>query len=218
MNVLIVGCGRLGSRLAATLVRRGDAVTVVDPDGAALDRLGPHLDVRRIAGDGGAREVLIAAGVERVDGLAAVTGSDDLNAVLGRLASTVFSVPRVVARIFDPVTAEVYRRLGVQTIAPVTWGAQRLAELLTLSELGPVASLGDGAVELVDVRVPALLEGHPASELHIPDETQLVALTRDGATSLCTSGGVLLRAGDVVHLAVTSTRRLEALLDGSARR
>jgi trk system potassium uptake protein len=212
MNVLIIGCGRVGSGLAATLARRGDTVTVVDPDPKALGRVGDHLQVTRVHGDAGDEAVLERAGIRRVDGLAAVTGSDELNAVIGRLAVARFGVPRVVARIYDPAKAEIYRRLGVQTIAPITWGTRRLAELLSLSELSPVASLGAGEVELIDVSVPALLAGHPVGELAIAGDTQVVALTRDGHTRLAPDPGSLLRAGDIVHVAVTSTARLESLL------
>ena len=85
---------------------------------------------RRSLGAGLDREVLLQAGIEHADGLAAVTGSDDTNVVLARLARQVFRVPRVVARLHDPRQAEVYRQLGIQTIMPLTWGIQRLSELL----------------------------------------------------------------------------------------
>jgi trk system potassium uptake protein len=212
MRILVIGCGRVGSRLAAALARRGDAVTVIDPDDAALARLGPHVRAARVHGDAGDEEVLLDAGIREVDGFAAVTGSDELNAVLGRLAATTFDVPRVVARIYDPAKAEIYRRLGVQTIAPTIWGARRLAELLTLSELTPVANLGTGEVEVVDVRLPALLAGRAVTELTIPGDTQVVAITRDGHTTLSPERSALLQAGDIVHVAVASMARLQAVL------
>jgi trk system potassium uptake protein len=212
MNIVVVGCGRVGSRLAATLTHRGDAVTVVDPDPAALARLGDHLAVHRIRGDAGDAAVLEQAGIRTADGLAAVTGSDERNAVIARLAATLFRVPRVVARIYDPAKAELYRRLGVQTVSPITWGADRLAELLTFSDLVPVASLGTGQVEIVEVRVPGLLDGRPVGELTLLGETMVVAITRDGVTALAPGLSALLRAGDVAHLAASSTARLEGLL------
>jgi trk system potassium uptake protein len=213
MNIVIIGCGRVGSRLATVLLHRGDRIAVVDPDHAALQRLGDHLPVIRIHGDAGDAAVLEQAGVRSADGLAAVTGSDERNAVIARLAATVFHVPRVVARIYDPAKAELYRRLGVQTIAPIAWGVDRLAELLAYSELVPVASLGTGQVEMVDVRVPALLDGRPSDELNLPGETTVVALTRDGSTMLAPGPTTLLRSGDVAHLAAASTTRLEGLLE-----
>jgi trk system potassium uptake protein TrkA len=211
MNV-VVGCGRVGSRLATALALRGDSVTIIDPNPAALDRLGPQFRGQRVNGDGCDRGVLDRAGIERADGLAAVTGSDEINAVVGRLAATKFHVPRVVARIYDPAKADIYRRLGVQTIAPIVWGADRLVELLTFAELAPVASLGAGQVEIVDATVPALLDGRPAAELTVPGETTIVAITRHGTTILAAGPSTPLEAGDIVHVAVTATARLETLL------
>lgn len=212
MKTLIIGCGRVGSRLATTLTARGDRVTVIDPDAGALERLGPDFGGRALVGDGCDRGVLDRAGVDHADGLAVVTGSDEVNAVVARLGATTFAVPRVVARIYDPAKAEIYRRLGVQTICPITWGSARLAELLTLSELTPVASLGAGQVEIVEATIPALLEGRPVSELTVPGETSVVAITRGGTTLLAGSTSTRLEAGDVVHVAVAGTQRLEHLL------
>lgn len=212
MSTLIIGCGRVGGRLATIVSLRGHAVTVIDRDPTAFGRLAAGSAVDRVAGDAGDRSVLLRAGIERADRLAAVTGHDEVNAVLSRVAATEFGVPRVVARMYDPAKAEIYRRLGVQTIAPVTWGAERIAELLTMSELAPAASLGAGQVEIVDASVPALLAGRPAAELTAPGETQVVAITRSGVTRLCASPSTPLQEGDVVHVAVTSTARLEALL------
>ena len=229
MNVVIVGCGRVGRGLATALALRGGSITVIDSDPAALDRLGPGFLTedatagpvepgspgvrgRRITGDGCDRDVLDRAGIDRADGLAAVTGSDEVNAVLARLAVTRLDVPRVVARIYAPAKAEIYRRLGVQTISPVTWGVERLTELLTFSELTPVASLGTGQVEIVDATVPALLDGRPAAELTVPGETHIVAITRHGATLLASGPSTPLQAGDIVHIAATGTARLSELL------
>jgi trk system potassium uptake protein TrkA len=229
MNVIVIGCGRVGTRLATALALRGDRVTVVDPDPAALDRLGPGFRADgpaagpaepgsatprgwRVTGDGCDRGILDRAGIDHADGLAAVTGSDEVNAVLARLAVTRLNVPRVVARIYAPAKAEIYRRLGVQTISPVTWGVERLTELLTFSELTPVASLGTGQVEIVDATVPALLDGRPAAELTVPGETHIVAITRHGATLLASGPSTPLQAGDIVHIAATGTARLSELL------
>lgn len=211
MNILVVGYGRVGARLTATLACRGESVTVVDLLQGALDRL-EQQQVTAVAGDGCDRSVLERAGIERADGLAGVTGSDEVNAVVARLAVTMFRVPRVVARLYDPAKAEIYRRLGIHTIAPVTWGADRLAELLTHSELSPVASLGTGQVEVVDATVPMLLDGRPAGELNIPGEAQVVAITRGGTTFLTGGAATGLEAGDVAHIAVTSTAHLGHIL------
>jgi trk system potassium uptake protein TrkA len=213
MRIIIIGCGRLGSVLAQTLSMRGHAVTAVDNDPASFERLGPAFKGQTVLGVGFDRDLLLQAGIERADGLAAVTTSDDTNVVTARLASLVFRVPRVVARVYDPRKAEIYRRLGLQTISPVSLGTDLLAELLTFSQLKTILSLGSGEVGIVEAEVPPLLVGRTATALTIPGEVHLVAVSRSSKTFLPTPATVF-QQGDLIHLAVlaASTERLEALL------
>lgn len=213
MRILVIGCGRMGAGLAQTLSLSGHSVTVVDKDSAAFERLGPGFKGRTVAGVGFDRDVLLQAGIERADGLAAVMTSDEANVVAARLASQVFHVPRVVARLYDTRKAEIYRRLGLQTIAPVTWGILQMADLLCYSPLDTVVSLGSGEVDLVKTEVPPLLVGRTVQELTVLGEIQVVAVSRASSTFLPTLGTVF-QAGDLLHLAVLGgcTDRLKALL------
>lgn len=213
MKIIIIGCGRVGAGLARTLSLRDHKVKVVDKDPAAFERLGLAFKGETIVGVGFDRDVLLQAGIERADGLAAVTASDEANVVAARMASRVFRVPRVVARLYDPRKADIYRRLGLQTIAPVTWGIHRIADLLSYSPLDVVMSLGDGGVDLVETEIPPLLVGRTVDELTVPSEIRVVAISRGGKTFLPTRGTVL-QEGDLLHLATlaTSTDRLKALL------
>jgi len=214
MRIIIIGCGRMGAGLAQNLNLRGHTVTVVDNDPAAFERLGPAFKGQTVVGVGFDRDVLVRAGIERTDGLAAVTASDEANVVAARLASQVFRVPRVVARLYDARKAEIYRRLGLQTIAPITWGIHQIADLLCYSPLDTVFSLGSGEVDLVRVEIPPLLEGRMVNELTVPGEIQVVAISRSGTTFLPTLGTVFQK-GDLIHLAVltASADRLRALLE-----
>jgi len=155
----------------------------------------------------------VSRGIEHTDGLAAVTGSDDTNVVLARLARQVFQVPRVVARLHDPRHAAVYRQLEIQTITPLTWGIQRLSELLSYTRLNTTLSLGSGEVDIVEVELPPLLAGRTVNELTLLGEIHVAALSREGRTFLPTLGTVF-REGDLVHLVVlgSSAARLTALL------
>jgi trk system potassium uptake protein len=213
MRFIIVGCGRDGGELAQALGQRGHQVTVIDRDPAAFERLPASFAGRKVTGVGFDREVLIAAGVQEVDGLAAATGSDEVNVVVARVARQEFRVPRVVARLDDPRKAEIYRRLGIQSVIPSLWAVHRMAELLGYSHLDSVLSLGSGEVEMVLAEVPHLLAGRNASELTVPGEVQVVAIIRSGRTFLA-SLGTVFREGDLVYLAVltTSTGRLKSLL------
>jgi trk system potassium uptake protein TrkA len=213
MRIIVIGCGRLGAGLARTLAQRGHAVTVVDSDPAAFARLGPDFGGRTVSGAALDRDALIQAGIERADGLAAVTGSDEVNVVVARMARRVFRAPRAVARLADPLAAAAYQRLGVQTIATTAWGVQRMAELLGYSELEPLLSLGDGEVDIVEVVASPLLAGRTVGDVTIPGEAHVVAITRGGRTLLPAAGAVF-QPGDRLHLAVVaaSTDRLKALL------
>jgi trk system potassium uptake protein TrkA len=213
MRIIVIGCGRMGAGLAQDLSLQGHSVTVVDSDSTAFERLGPVFKGQTIVGVGFDREVLLRAGIQRADGLAAVTVSDEANVVAARMASQVFRVPRVVARLYDPRKAEIYRRLGLQTISPVTWGVHHIAELLCYSPLETVLSLGSGDVELIEAEAPPLLVGRTMNDLMILGEIHVVAVTRGGKTFLPTLGTVF-QEGDQLHLAVlaTSVNRLKGLL------
>jgi len=212
MKFIIIGCGRVGAGLVRPLTQRGHTVVLVDSDPAVRSSLGAGDHQSLIIGSALDRETLLQAGITRADGLAAVTGSDEVNIVTASLARRVFRVPRVVARLYDPHKAEVYRRLGLQTINPATWGIARIAELLSYAQLHPTASLGSGEVDLIETEVPSLLVGRTVNDVTIPGEVHVAAISRQGRTLLPTLG-TTFDPGDLVHLIVltTAAKRAEAL-------
>lgn len=213
MKIIVVGCGRIGSKLAHDLSLGGHHVTVIDSNPAAFDRLGPGFKGEKIIGVGYDRDVLIRAGIERADGFAAVTSSDEANVTVARLARQMFQVPKVVARVYEPGKAKIYRRLGLQTISPIELGSNRLADLLSSSPLETVISLGDGEVLVVNAEVPAMLIGHSVGNLAAPGEFHVMAITRNGKTLLA-APAMVFAYGDLIHLAVNSVSmdRLRASL------
>lgn len=213
MKIIIVGCSRVGTGLAHVLSKNGHDLTVIDKDAAALDDLKPSFTGQRIEGIGFDRDVLLQAGIERADGLAAVTDSDEANIVTAQLARQVFHVPKVVARVYDPRQAEIYRRLGLQIIATTLWGVNRMAEILSYSQLDPILNLGSGEVDIVQADVPGLLVGRTVNDLTIPGEVTVVTITRRNRAFIPTLGTVF-EAGDQLQLAVTATaiNRLNTML------
>jgi trk system potassium uptake protein TrkA len=214
MQFIVIGCGRVGAGLAQNLNQRGHAVTVVDSDPDAFQPLGPAFRGQKITGIGFDREVLLRTGIERADGLAAVTASDETNVVTAQVARHVFRVPKVVARVNHPRQAAIYHRLGLQTIAPTTWGINRIADLLCHSQLDTVLTLGNGEADIVQVEISPALVGKSVRDLSILGEVSVVAITRRGKAFLPTLG-TLFEAGDQAHIAVmsTATDRLNALLE-----
>jgi trk system potassium uptake protein TrkA len=213
MRIIIVGCGRMGAGLAMTMNQRGHAVAVVDKDRTSFERLGPSFKGETIEGIGFDREVLLAAHIEKADGLAALTASDDVNVVIGRVASQVFHVPKVVARLYDPRKANIYGRLGLHTISPTIWGINQAADILSYSPLDAILNLGSGEANIIATEIPPLLVGQTVSELTVRGEIHVVAISRAGKSFLPTLGTQFCW-GDIVYLVVlaTSTDRLRTLL------
>jgi trk system potassium uptake protein len=201
MKMIIVGCGRLGCDLSLALIQEGHSVSVVDIDESAFEKLGSRFSGQRIAGVGFDQDILIKAGVERADGLAAVTASDNANIITGRIAKNIYRVPQVVARLYEPRRAEVYRRLGLQTISSTTWGANRIMQLLTRSRLDPVLELGSGEVSLVEIEIGPKLDGRKVQDLTISTEIKVMAITRNGRAFIPSASNYFI-LGDRVHVAV----------------
>lgn len=213
MKVVIMGCGRVGEQLARLMADEGHRVTVIDYDPAALARLGPHFKGQTVSGVGFDRQVLIQAGIEQADAFAATSASDNVNIVAARIARNIFHVPRVVTRLYDPRSAEIYRRLGLITISSTTWGAERIRELLNFSELDPVMTFGSGEVCLLSIDLPPQLAGRMAKNLIIPNEITVAAITREGRAFIPTTGSEF-RAGDIIHLVILASAmdRIKTLL------
>lgn len=204
MRFVIVGCGRVGSQLASRLTLEGHHVTIVDRDPTAFRRLSPAFAGDLVEGVGFDRDVLISAGIERADGFASVTSGDNTNAVAARIAKHIFRVPRVVARIYDPRRAEIYRRLGLQTISPTEWAATRITEMLCHPGLTILQTMGNGEVNLVEFEIRGHLADLAIKDLVLPGESLPVALIRDGRATV-PSFGTVLREGDLVQMSVVAT-------------
>ena len=116
MRVIIIGCGRVGARVAAELDSRGEHVTVIDVNPRAFNRLPPAFGGESVRGNGTDEDILRSAGAEQADLVMTLTEGDNRNALAAQLAKHTFSVPRVIAKINDPLRGEAYRALGLETI------------------------------------------------------------------------------------------------------
>ncbi len=213
MKIIVMGCGRVGSQVSLLLVRQGHAVTVIDHDDNALARLGQDFKGQLVHGLGFDRNVLIEAGVETAEGFIAASSSDNANIVAARTARNIFRVPRVVARLYDPIRAEVYHRLGLTTISSTQWGAERIVEVITHTDLDVLQVFGDGGTTMVRVEVPSRLIGYRVTQMNIPGEVLVTAISRDEHTFIPVTG-TEFKEGDVVYLAVIPSAmvRLEEML------
>ncbi|HJQ15333.1 MAG TPA: TrkA family potassium uptake protein [Anaerolineales bacterium] len=203
MNFIVVGCGRVGAELSYHLFSRGHQVVVVDINKEAFNRLHPDFRGRTLEGEGLAEGVLERAGIQEADGLAAVTNSDTLNAVVTHAARTLYNVPNVVARNYDPNLRSVIEAFGLQTVGSTYWGAQRVEELLMSPSQRTVYSAGNGEVEVYEVQIPAEWNGRTIGELlGTLNQCYPVALSRAGRSSL-PEAEMTLQTGDMLDVSST---------------
>jgi trk system potassium uptake protein TrkA len=130
MKVVIMGCGRVGARLASLLEQDGNDVTIIDIDSYSFRRLSPDFKGTALVGNGIDEDVLRSAGIEEAGAFVALTQGDNRNVMASQIAKHVFHVPRAVCRIYDPLRRDMYEELGVETISPTTVFAQILREKL----------------------------------------------------------------------------------------
>ena len=183
-EIVVVGCGRVGAELALSVSRQGHNVTVIDVNPRTFDRLGASFRGKTVQGEGFDRDVLHRAGIETAHALAAVTASDSANIVTARIARDLYQVPHVVARVYNPRRAPIYEKLGLQTVASSSWGAQRIEQLILHSGLQSVYAAGNGEVQLFEIIISAEWNDKPVSALLPADGTLPVALTHGGRTTL----------------------------------
>ncbi|MBN1220239.1 MAG: NAD-binding protein [Anaerolineae bacterium] len=202
MNVIVVGCGRLGGNLAYRLSQRGYQVVVVDQNPAAFNNMPPDFHGRTVEGDMLAEDVWHRAGIEQADSLAAVTSSDTLNAVVAHVARTVYHVLNVVVRNYDSRWRPLQEAFGLQIVGPASWGAQRIEEMLHYGEMRPVFSAGNGEIGIYEVIVSDAWQSRRLEEFLTGTGCLAAAVSRAGRAML-PAPEIILEGGDVVHVSAT---------------
>jgi trk system potassium uptake protein TrkA len=130
VRIVILGCGRVGSTLARMLDAEGHEVTIIDQNADQFRRLGPDFRGTALIGNGIDEDTLRRAGIETADAFAATTNGDNTNIMTAQMAKHLFHVPRVIARLYDPIREETYRLLGLETFSPTTVGAKMMREMI----------------------------------------------------------------------------------------
>lgn len=134
MIILIMGCGRVGARLATMLDEDGHKVTILDNDTYSFRRLPASFGGTALFGNGTDEESLKKAGIEQSEVFVAVTQGDNRNVMACQIAKYIFNVPRVVCRIYDPLREEMYSALGLETLSPTKIISQLLKEKIEGTE------------------------------------------------------------------------------------
>ena len=213
MHVVIMGCGRVGSSLATELEAAGHSVAIIDQSREAFRRLAPNFKGRTVAGVGFDRDTLLEAGIETADAFAAVSNGDNSNILAARVARETYGVANVVARIYDPARAEIYQRLGIPTVATVSWGTDQI-----LRRLLPEGSRSEwrdatGTIQLCEMHPHADWLGRPIFEIEAAVLARVAFLTRL-AEGLIPDEHTVLQEGDLVHVIVLDkdVKKVEEIL------
>jgi trk system potassium uptake protein len=184
MDIVIIGCGRVGSGLANTMSSEGHNVVILDKSSRSFRRLNDDFKGRTIIGSGFDRDALEDAGARNADALAAVTSGDNSNILCARIARENFRIPNVVARIYDPRRAEIYQRLGIPTVATVTWTIDQVRRWL-LPSLSTVSwTDASGELHIIEQPLPVNWAGRKLSDLNDPGRIKVIAVNRAGVIRL----------------------------------
>lgn len=204
MHVVVVGCGRVGSSLSRRLLDDGHTVALIDRDAQSFEKRFPDgFPGTKVVGFGFDRDSLAEAGIDRAEAAAAVTSGDNSNIIVARIARETYQVPNVVARIYDPGRALVYRRLGIPTIATVEWTTDQALRRLLPSQTRTEWVDATGKLALVERALPDAWAGTSLDALEAAGSWRLVAVTRGGKADLRTAK-VVGQEGDVLLVAVES--------------
>jgi trk system potassium uptake protein len=210
VHVVVVGCGRVGSELAGVLEKAGHTVAVIDKNPNAFRRLPSTFTGQRVVGFGFERDHLAEAGIDHAGALAAVTSGDNSNILAARIARENFGIEQVVARIYDPRRALIYQRLGIPTVATVSWTTdQVLRRLLPSEEQAHDWVDPSGKVCLLELTIPPGWTGKRLSPLNEPGQWWFTAVTRFGAAQVVDTN-LVGQQGDVLFF-VADVGALDAL-------
>jgi trk system potassium uptake protein TrkA len=201
MRYLIVGCGRVGSTLAKLLVADKHDVVVVDENPAAFKRLGNRFAGQVEVGTGIDYDVLKRAGADRADGFVAVTDGDNRNVMAALIAQRMFRVPKIVARIYDPPRAQLYRELGIETFSPTTIGAHFLRDRLQDVAYASVPSFDFGKLSSLVATVTRAQAGKRVDQVEVDGKIRIAAIRRLGMVSIAAPGD-MLQEGDEINAIV----------------
>jgi trk system potassium uptake protein len=180
MHVIIMGCGRVGILLTQELSKQGHEVTVVDKNPAAFSRLPPGFEARTIVGLGFDREVLEDAGIKEADAFLAVSSGDNSNIVSARVARETYHVPKVIARIYDPMRADIYERLNIPTVSTTRWGVKQMILMLKYQGEEIKETLAAGDLFRMRIEVPSHLVGKPVSSVNLNGKILVAGVDRGG--------------------------------------
>lgn len=199
MNIVVVGCGRVGSQLATMLSIEGHNVVVIDRDENAFRRLGSTFNGVTIKGLGFDEEILEQAGIRETDAFAAVTNLDNTNLMAAEVARKLFGVKHVVARLYNPVRERTYQQLNLDYVCGTTLVAEMLMDKIHAGHGHHLNSVGD--IEVIEFKADSDIEGRKLRDIEIENRFRIFAVTR-GPMSFIPEPNTVMREGDIIFASV----------------
>jgi trk system potassium uptake protein TrkA len=218
MNIIIVGCGRVGSQLATLFSDGGDDVAIIDADASAFTSLSRNFEGRTIVGVGFDEEVLVEAGIEECDVLVAATDSDNTNLMISEVGRRLYEVPHVLPRLYNPDRESAYMQLGLDYVCGTTLVAEEMYSKIVAGHGNHIDTFGDFEV----LRFALNLGSRNKEPIFVDDlerdhEIRIIAFQRKetGQSSIPTPESKLY-AGDIVLacVRVDLIERFKHFMDG----
>jgi len=208
MYIIIVGCGRVGLELARLLASEGHNVVIIDKNADAFLRLGTAFNGLTLVGNGFDVKLLKSAGIEKADAFCSVTNGDNTNLVSAQVAKTIFKVPKVIARVYDPTRAHIYRALGLDIISGTLLFAAMIRDKIIESKFSSylIESKDIGVLEL---EVNEELANKRVEDLNIPGEF-LIASIRKVEGVVIPDKDTSIQVGDIL-MAVVRIKSLKKI-------
>lgn len=180
MQIIVVGCGKVGSQFAEIMSEEGHEIVVVDSEKENFKLLGSNFRGLTVLGVPIDEDVLKEAGIESADGLAAVTPDDNINMMACQVAKEIFNVPRIFSRIQDPVREQVFYQFGVHTICPTNMAVQEFRALMLGEASTTTCFINKTGLDFQYRRVDKADAGKMVSDLNVAKDTIILGLIKDG--------------------------------------
>lgn len=177
MNVMIIGCGRVGSQLALLLAQEGHNVTIIDKNPEAFKRLGGTFNGVAVAGNGFDEKLLKELKIDKQDAFVSVTSGDNTNLMASQIAKKMFKVPRVIARVYDPRRADIYRKLGLDIMSGTMLVAAMIRDKIIENRFTSYL-VETGELGVIEIVINGALKDKRVSEINIPDEFLVTVIER----------------------------------------
>ncbi len=210
MNVMIIGCGRVGSQLALLLSQEGHNVTVIDKNQDSFKRLGGSFNGVAVVGNGFDEALLRELKIDKQDAFVSVTSGDNTNLMASQIAKKMFKVPKVMARVYDPKRADIYKKLGLDIISGTVLVAAMIRDKIIENRFTSYL-IETGELGVIEIIVGDELKGKRVEELYIPDEFLVVVIDRKKKV-LIPRQDTRLEPGDKV-MGVVRTSSLDKVKD-----